>query len=202
MTEEEQGQYQFFRWPESMEMGLLPWEASSAALELMEVHRSVDPEKRLQEKSGRPLESRYTGWRRPSVRLARWFWHLTQAAPDLPVVSEESEFPPYMRLSGQYEIAVVLAKWEAGADAPQWLRDAIEWYLVSAPWRSPGRALEYAARVDRGQIPMLDWMVLLASEDWRLPNREDLREFLKNEIISSDVKSLFGKEDTDGEAQA
>jgi len=195
MTEEEQRQYQYFRWPESMVMGLLPWEASSAALELLEVRKSDPYVRFIDATTEKPPESSGTGWGRPSVRLARAFWHITQAAPDLPALPEISEFPPYMLISGRYDIAVVLAEWEAGVDAPQRPRDAMEKYLAYAPWRSIERALIYASQVEHEQIPGLYRMDLLADYDWRLTNREDFIEFLKNEIISDDVKPLLEMDD-------
>lgn len=173
MKPEEQQQYQYFRWPESMALGLLPWEASTAALELLELHRVADPEMRLETTIEKPLESRGTGWGRPSVRLTRWFWYITQAAPDLPTLCEMLDFPPYMLISGRYDIAVVLAKWEAIADIPQRLRDAVEEYLTYAPWRSPERALQYMTKVENGNIPMLHIGDLLDYADWRLPSREN-----------------------------
>ena len=62
MEEEERTQYRHFYWPESMERGDLPWEASGAALELLG---------HLQWKV--PLG-------RPTVRLFKWFWRVTLAA--------------------------------------------------------------------------------------------------------------------------
>lgn len=61
-TEEERRQYFFFRWPEAMQEGLLPWEASRAALDLLH-------------------EYDRQGLGRPSVRVVRWYWHVLQALP-------------------------------------------------------------------------------------------------------------------------
>lgn len=61
--EAEQAQYREFYWPESMERGDLPWEASAPALELLQ--------------NCSPL-------RRPSIRAVRWFWRVYQATPDAP----------------------------------------------------------------------------------------------------------------------
>ncbi len=58
--------YRLFAWPESMELGALPWEASRAALDLLRL--------RNDERLGPPL-----------IREALWFWHVTQAAPDAPL---------------------------------------------------------------------------------------------------------------------
>ena len=59
----EQQPYTVFSWPESMELGALPWEASRAALDLLRL--------RTDKRFGPPL-----------IREALWFWHVTQAAPD------------------------------------------------------------------------------------------------------------------------
>jgi hypothetical protein len=53
--------YAAFRWPESMEVGALPWEASAAALELLHHLR--------ERKSPRPL-----------TVLVRWYWRVSLAA--------------------------------------------------------------------------------------------------------------------------
>jgi len=62
--DEERRLCRWFYWPESCERGDLPWEASEAALELLRFWQRGSPTTR------------------PSVRLARWFWRITQAAPN------------------------------------------------------------------------------------------------------------------------
>lgn len=54
--------YRLFHWPQSMVHGLLPWEASRAALEMLRVADN-----------------------RPSIAAVLWFWRVTQAVPDAPV---------------------------------------------------------------------------------------------------------------------
>jgi len=65
----EQREYGLFHWPQSMVSGSLPWEAGEAALELLrfriEQHRS-------------------SRRKPPTIREARWFWRVRQAAPTLP----------------------------------------------------------------------------------------------------------------------
>ena len=56
--------YRLFHWPECMESGLIPWEASKSALELLG---------HLQRQGKRPL-----------VRVVRWYWRISQAAPSEP----------------------------------------------------------------------------------------------------------------------
>ena len=62
----ERATYQRFRWPESLEQGLLPWEASRALLDLMAWCRQAEQLP-------------------PTVREARRFWNVTLAAPDAPL---------------------------------------------------------------------------------------------------------------------
>ena len=61
MSEEEQKQYRYLYWPESMERGDLPWEASASALEILGLRIFA----------------------RPTIRQTRWFWRISMAAPDL-----------------------------------------------------------------------------------------------------------------------
>ena len=56
-------EYHRLHWPESMENGSLPWEASAAALELLRM----------------PAKGR------PPARLVKWFYRLTLAVPDAPL---------------------------------------------------------------------------------------------------------------------
>jgi hypothetical protein len=107
MPEGERRQYGYFRWPESMEDGSLPWEASSAALELLR---------------------RLCGFHRPPVRLVKWFWRVTQAAPKAGI-------------DAHYEAATQLAVEEALHTAER-TRD-VEWYLAFQPWRSEEDSAAY-----------------------------------------------------------
>lgn len=59
LSSSEQNQYELARWPESFISGALPWESAATILELL---RLLLPD-------------------RPTVRVARWFWRVTQAAP-------------------------------------------------------------------------------------------------------------------------
>src|SRR5262249_13129909 len=63
LKDDQRLQYLYARWPEVMELGLLPWEASGAILELM-AQQHLQPE----------------GFR-PTISEAVWFWRLTLAAP-------------------------------------------------------------------------------------------------------------------------
>jgi hypothetical protein len=64
LTTDELIEYQRFSWPESMVQGGLPWEASSAGLELLAFLDVIGVR------------------HRPPVRFVRWFWRVTQAAPN------------------------------------------------------------------------------------------------------------------------
>lgn len=58
----EAADYRLARWPESFGPGLLPWEAAPSVLEYIR-HSS----------------------RRPTLAAARWYWHISIAAPSLPI---------------------------------------------------------------------------------------------------------------------
>jgi hypothetical protein len=64
LTDENRREFSLFRWPESMEYGVLPWDASQAGLELL----LYCVEHRLG---------------RPTNRMARWFWRVLLACPAL-----------------------------------------------------------------------------------------------------------------------
>ena len=112
MTDEDRTMYRRFHWPQSMERGALPWDASAAALELLGLRHL---------------------WAhgRPSIRLVRWYWRVAQAAPGLPpFTGTEPDMP------GHFQIAAHLAAWESVKDVPQHHRDAVEMYLAYRSWRS------------------------------------------------------------------
>ena len=60
--EEERLPYQVFAWPQAMESGALPWEASRAVLDLVRF--------RIEAGYGPPL-----------IGEAQWFWRVTLAIP-------------------------------------------------------------------------------------------------------------------------
>lgn len=62
LLDKERGQYRVVRWPETFEYGGLPWESASALSPFLHDYLSRG--------------------RRPLVKLARWFWRVTQTAPD------------------------------------------------------------------------------------------------------------------------
>ena len=104
--EEQRKAYQTARWPDSMVGGELAWEASPALLELLgHLRRHLGPH----------VAS--------PIRLANWFWRVTQAAPDAPIIS-------------RVRIAIRLASWELAGwpEGPE--RFGPESYLAQALWRS------------------------------------------------------------------
>ena len=127
ITPKELREYESFRWPESMKAGSLPWEASAATLELLGYWRRQSH-------------------RRTSVRLARWHWYATQAAPDLPILLPEP-------LSGRLAIALLLSDWELRENTPQSDKDAIEAYLSYAPWRNGDNKKLYLEALGQGDFP-------------------------------------------------
>lgn len=120
----QQGAYQAFTWPESMEIGAVPYEASAAALELLAFARQ-----------NRPLETDGTSalWDRPQIRLVLWYWRVTQAAPDLPAATKA-------RIAGSLVARDVLG---TGIHPGE-----IEWRLAFAPWRSAAALQAYVEAVD------------------------------------------------------
>jgi hypothetical protein len=106
-------EYRDFYWPESMERGDLPWDASAAALELLGF--VVDGE---------------TPRGRPSARLAKQFWRVTLAAPDATA-------------DKRLQIAALLSMWTANGQRHRNEVRGIEWYLAFAPWRSARNREQY-----------------------------------------------------------
>ena len=123
-ADSEKAQYRYFYWPESMERGDLPWELSEAALALL----------------GYVLHSKIRGiFGRPSVRLVRWFWRVSVAAPDLPIAS---------RLVRAYDFT----EWELVGGRPREFVRGIEGELALAPWRSKDNEVEYYNAIEEGII--------------------------------------------------
>ena len=123
LADDQRDAYRFVRWPESFESDTLPWEASRAVLELLRLHVEWN-------------------WDPPTVRKARWFIRLFQAAPAAP-------------LAWRQEVAGNVASWEArGQVDPQWLR-VLELALLFGAWPGGENPVAYvAAAQDRG-LPLL-----------------------------------------------
>jgi hypothetical protein len=230
MKSEEKAQYRDFYWPGSMKRGDLPWEASAAALELLDVHRKEGSLARFLEKGDLPDHEPFvahdgtvlqlpplrppaegwvsTGlrWGRPSVRLVRWYWHITQATPDLPPDWEAASkllrmASPFMVVPGRYHIAVVLAEREANPDAPGWPQDKLETFLASAPWRSLENAIRYKILVESGEIHSLTTEDLYDYEYSCHPSPGILtRQDFNREILGEILGKKLGDEGASGEA--
>jgi hypothetical protein len=179
LTEPVKAGYKDFGWPESMEAGLLPWEASAAALELLAIRRDIDrfAHYRQAAREG-PLTALDLPLGRPSLRLTRWFWRVTQAAPDLPGQSMDVKWPqeleetpplPAPNWPGRYEVARSLSVGEAvanvGGTGTQRMRAGVEAYLAYAPWHSGLRSGAYLSAIASGDIPRLDPTALDLFED-------------------------------------
>src|SRR5262249_46541831 len=61
---EDMERYKRFLWPESMQRGILPWESSRAALDLLRYYRD-------------------RGMHAPLIEEVQTLWHVTLAAPDM-----------------------------------------------------------------------------------------------------------------------
>ena len=70
LRDEDRGAYRYFRWPQSMERGDLPWEASGVGLELLRSLHRVNLRGATGE-HGRPL-----------ISTVKWLWYVTLARPD------------------------------------------------------------------------------------------------------------------------
>ncbi|MBI4199688.1 MAG: hypothetical protein HY535_04355 [Chloroflexi bacterium] len=125
IEEGEKALYRTFHWPESMERGDLPWEASAAALELLVF---LDQQKD-------------TVAQRPPIRLARWFWRVSQASPGQPI---------------RYRVlqALTLAVNELrGGEHVQTVR-GVEWELAYRPWHNAVQGKAYYKARHRPQHPI------------------------------------------------
>lgn len=120
--------YRWVSWPQTFQAGLLPWESAEAVLELMYVTR------------------------RPDIRLANWYWRVTQAAPD-------------MLLETRHTLAANLAHWESRAGADNVTPRGAEALLSYAPWRSQRRAEVYGKALAAGRVPVPPVLKLEYLED-------------------------------------
>lgn len=72
LPEGKKREYTLARWPESFITDDLPWEASATILELLQLYLAEGEQ------------------HRPTVRAARWFWHVTQAMPRAPATERSA----------------------------------------------------------------------------------------------------------------
>ena len=158
ITPDERIEYGSLHWPESMDRGDLPWEASASALELLFILHSL--------KEGRP-----------NIRLAKWFWRVSRAAPDA---------TPEKRLHA----ARLLSIWEALGQSQREAKEGIEWFFAYAPWRSIDRAQEYTDALEGtgprsnlagGLIPSFPRLVIAYSDE---PNGQEAFEIFAGAPIA------------------
>ena len=123
---EEQRQYALFHWPGSLGSPDLPWEASAACLELLAYFQQAN----------RWDPAHYAS--RPTIRLAKWFWRVTLAAPDAP-------FHYRRAVAVSLAISEVLPGGRPEIDARSG-----EGYLAYAPWRSKKALKNYQEALDAG----------------------------------------------------
>jgi hypothetical protein len=136
-AEEARRPYREFHWPETFERADLPWEAQPAALELMRVW-SRGPRLEMVSPDAR---RRLSPAARPSVRLVRWFWRITQAAPDASAFERRH-----------------IAGWLAAAEAAgSDVRRAVEGWLWYAPWRSEEALATYEKALAEGSAPRFEF---------------------------------------------
>jgi hypothetical protein len=104
----------FFRWPATMVEGLLPWQASRAALDLV----------RFRDEHGAG---------RPTVREAKWYWRVVTAAPEI----DPQEAAAAAAFFTTREFAETMGRADDIDAEPG------EWRLVYQPWRSKRDASAY-----------------------------------------------------------
>jgi hypothetical protein len=115
-SEAERLQSTRFRWPESMMLGLLPWEASRTALTYLFFRRGTDGT-------------------RPTVREVKWFWRLHLASPQM----------PHQRVQGwtTWLTAWEYARGKGDAVALSFHDETLEAEMAIEPWESADSAEMY-----------------------------------------------------------
>ena len=126
LGEPERAQYREFFWPESMERGDLPWEASESALELLFFLDQHDFRTR------------------PPVRFVTWYWRVSMAVPDALV---------YLRAQAAMWFAVNEAGYELDSPRPDEVR-GMEWYLVYLSEQREERRELYREALTRCDSPL------------------------------------------------
>lgn len=122
LPEHEKQRYHSVYWPETFERGILPWEAAAACLELLNEHQ---------------------GKERPTVRLARWFWRVTLAAPDAPAFYRRN-------YAGWLAAAEIVGT--GNANVSRYVEAALQY----APWRSSENERRYKKAMEKGEIPLAE----------------------------------------------
>lgn len=135
--------YALFRWPEAMESGELPWEASRVTLDLL---RYMD------EKGLEP----------PTLRLATWYWRVSLAVEIPRDSGPGGERPTFESLLLIASTLGVVEAIQPFTDTPV-ERTVVEQMLAYQPWRSAtDRAAYRAAKMKAGyggEYAGFDWVV-------------------------------------------
>ena len=122
--------YQIYKWPESHESGVLPWEAAAVALEIVRNRRDRNRTA-------------------PSVAQIRWAYRLSLAAPDMPVVvAKDFALDTVERLSEVLAVADIsptgLVYRSSVAPEERATPTEMVWDMLSyAPWRSVAHLQDY-----------------------------------------------------------
>jgi hypothetical protein len=144
--------YQRFQWPESMENGALPYEASNCLVELFVWLRYL------------------RGQERPTIAACRWFYRVTQAAPDTPI-----------ELRWNLALAITKHRLEGKPLPPR-----VEWAVMMAAWNRDGKRDDYAykkslegLRKDEAYRVPLD-ISPLELGDRKVPPLDDLERIVRH----------------------
>jgi hypothetical protein len=124
--------YRDVYWPGSFERGDLPWEAAAAVLTLY-----------------RQRQKTY-GFR-PSVRQARWYWHIVQSAPDIREFEAE-------QLASKLAHCEVLRS-EITEDTARW----VEAYILFRAWAAEGEAV-LTEEMAAGRVPNFGTAITMDSK--------------------------------------
>ena len=117
-------EYRLFRWPESMESGLLPWEASRTLLDFIN-------------RNGRAGE---LGTERPTNRLAKWFWRIYQVAQPLGDGLDNSGNTELDRVEST---ARRIVAYENSGIVPEPVLRSLEGWLACHGWTEDGETHYY-----------------------------------------------------------
>lgn len=169
--------YRYVYWPESFQAGDLPWEAAAVVLELMEDHRQ------------RHQRAPDIWTERPTVRLARWFWRVTQAAPDAPK-------------GWRSEFAGALARAEALGTLGRTARNVEKLLLEWHPWRSEADLRRYVEALVIGEAP---WPMAEPPERGQISPEDVIRALMEGGFTDSFARSVAGvpepgEKEQDGQA--
>jgi hypothetical protein len=156
LPEDARARYVHFKWPESCELGHVPWEAGPAGLQLLDINMALASLMQTPPDNG-GSRMFYLMDERPSICRVKWYWRISQVAPGLPPFLDD-EIP------GRYELAMAMATCEAAENISKWLRDALEAYLAYTPW-VPERRCRYFEDADKGRIPELTTKELYTALD-------------------------------------